>query len=355
LIVGIFIMGAAIWAIGLIAPLLILGGLAFAFLGVFGPEHVARWTGTDSPRLIAIGGGVGTVVVALLCGNAVYGELLSRPTPTPLVAAYTYQMPTFAAATATPWTAPWPTATPYAPSSTTPSASPTPTAPPTRLVAVIGQTGICQLLLSADFLDVSPGSGYFPLSDRSGFAALDVLDTDGGENAFADAATRRVEELREVVAGYTVTDVQPSASALRLAYSGSVEGNAGRGVLHIAQFGRTVCSVTLFALPDSPLALDVTLGEMTVSLRLAAPITMEPFTPSAAPASGLVRDEGCGSRGGPGFRLPNGKCASWEDVYGSTGSGSSGGGGGGSSGGCGSRGGPGGPRTKSGKCPSWPR
>lgn len=32
-----------------------------------------------------------------------------------------------------------------------------------------------------------------------------------------------------------------------------------------------------------------------------------------APKAELTADEGCGSRGGPGFRLPNGKCASWSD------------------------------------------
>jgi endonuclease YncB( thermonuclease family) len=32
-----------------------------------------------------------------------------------------------------------------------------------------------------------------------------------------------------------------------------------------------------------------------------------------APKAELISDEGCGSRGGPGFRLPNGKCASWGD------------------------------------------
>lgn len=75
-------------------------------------------------------------------------------------------------------------------------------------------------------------------------------------------------------------------------------------------------------------------------------------------------DQGCGSRGGPGYRLPNGKCASWSDeqkqlqapisapvaavplvstpepVVSS------------SSHGCGSRGGPG-YRLASGKCASW--
>lgn len=62
----------------------------------------------------------------------------------------------------------------------------------------------------------------------------------------------------------------------------------------------------------------------------------------------ITRASGCGSRGGPGYRLPNGQCAGWDDVYSKGGSRT----GGGSSGGCGSRGGPGGPRDRSGRYPS---
>ena len=37
--------------------------------------------------------------------------------------------------------------------------------------------------------------------------------------------------------------------------------------------------------------------------------------PTTNPTAYAPRSEsGCGSRGGPGFRLANGKCASWDDV-----------------------------------------
>jgi hypothetical protein len=75
-----------------------------------------------------------------------------------------------------------------------------------------------------------------------------------------------------------------------------------------------------------------------------------------------VATEGCGSRGGPGYRLANGKCASWGDeakpsahprtsestVSSPTPETSSG------RRGCGSRGGPG-YRLSNGKCASWHR
>lgn len=82
-----------------------------------------------------------------------------------------------------------------------------------------------------------------------------------------------------------------------------------------------------------------------VVFGLSKDVTGLPKPRSAAARSTGPR-QGCGSRGGPGYRLPNGECAGWDDVYRRPSSG-------GSSGGCGSRGGPGGPRTRSGRCPSW--
>ena len=88
---------------------------------------------------------------------------------------------------------------------------------------------------------------------------------------------------------------------------------------------------------------------------VSAPPKVEPKSPAA---------DGCGSRGGPGYRLPNGKCASWNNEKNSqapivaappmpivspqptaerpeT-----------TAGGCGSRGGPG-YRLSNGNCASW--
>ncbi|HEY8600039.1 MAG TPA: hypothetical protein VIL85_16500 [Thermomicrobiales bacterium] len=37
--------------------------------------------------------------------------------------------------------------------------------------------------------------------------------------------------------------------------------------------------------------------------------------PSALAGIPAYGSDGCGSRGGPGYRLTNGKCASWDEFY----------------------------------------
>jgi hypothetical protein len=47
-------------------------------------------------------------------------------------------------------------------------------------------------------------------------------------------------------------------------------------------------------------------------LRPAATATPIPLPPSSGSGSNGGGSGGCGSRGGPGYRLPNGKCAGWR-------------------------------------------
>jgi hypothetical protein len=51
-------------------------------------------------------------------------------------------------------------------------------------------------------------------------------------------------------------------------------------------------------------------GSLTAEIVEAGDV--EVIVPRLAPSTGGSRG-GCGSRGGPGYRLPNGKCASWSD------------------------------------------
>ncbi len=98
--------------------------------------------------------------------------------------------------------------------------------------------------------------------------------------------------------------------------------------------------VTLTALP----LLSCTTNPFTTTAEVAAPIAVEATPPAVIPeaqvrpapvvvaptprpvpkvvAVGLPsttvtihHSGGCGSRGGPGYRLPNGKCASWHHKH----------------------------------------
>ncbi len=45
----------------------------------------------------------------------------------------------------------------------------------------------------------------------------------------------------------------------------------------------------------------------------ATPVLSNPTSRSYNSNASRGGGRGCGSRGGPGYRLPNGKCASWKD------------------------------------------
>jgi hypothetical protein len=96
-------------------------------------------------------------------------------------------------------------------------------------------------------------------------------------------------------------------------------------------------------------------GDVALSDGRKGIVTFEPLPAThPAPVVSTVRT-GCGSRGGPGYRFPNGQCASWRDYHrkvdapkpSSAGKSKHRKGGG-----CGSLGGPG-YRLPNGKCASW--
>jgi hypothetical protein len=64
----------------------------------------------------------------------------------------------------------------------------------------------------------------------------------------------------------------------------------------------------LTATPTRPIP---TATPAPTSSRVSASPTVQPVTNLGVVTGG---GSGCGSRGGPGYRLNNGKCASWEDA-----------------------------------------
>lgn len=391
---------------------------------------------------------------------------------------------------------------PAAPTST-PAATPVPPPATAAPVTAIDRDRQCRIAVPVGFAEDTPGSGYFPARDHTGFVALDAPDTDRGTLTLDQALGTVLAGLAAALPDYHETGVERAAGEVRVAFVAATDGGVGHGLAAFRQFGPIVCGATLFLADDAPLSLDATAGALVASLGLAPGATLRPTpvpptptprpptptpvppTPTSVPvialpgvgaravgagfavtlhrvtdplATGqaLVKPEdgrrrvaleltventgtapffyaeveaklatldgleyypwlgtptpelgtgtlqpgaarrgwvsydipadaglaallyqpiattptwvihalapgitgvasaagawsgggatGCGSRGGPGYRLPNGQCAGWDDVRS--------GGSGGSGGGCGSRGGPGGARTSGGKCPS---
>jgi micrococcal nuclease len=78
-----------------------------------------------------------------------------------------------------------------------------------------------------------------------------------------------------------------------------------------AQADAAIVAPTTAAQPPDPDCVDGPgIRRQDGSCATAADIVVDLLL---APKAELISDEGCGSRGGPGFRLPNGKCASWGD------------------------------------------
>jgi len=58
----------------------------------------------------------------------------------------------------------------------------------------------------------------------------------------------------------------------------------------------------------------VVVAKATVPPRAAPTVAQPPAAPAGGNNGVTGGGSGCGSRGGPGYRLANGKCASWEDA-----------------------------------------
>ena len=60
------------------------------------------------------------------------------------------------------------------------------------------------------------------------------------------------------------------------------------------------------------LAAKGSIRDGSVTAEIVETGTMDVQVPADQPTASGVSSGGCGSRGGPGYRLANGKCASWS-------------------------------------------
>lgn len=230
-----------------------------------------------------------------------------------------------------------PSATPLPPTPTmTMTVAPSPTAPtPVALTGPTVSFVTCQITLPEGFTEDSPESGYFPADDDRGFISLDASDTDGGSASFNTAVEVVFAQLQQIFADYQYVEVDRSPQSSRFSFTGRVSGGTGQGAAYFAQVGTTMCGITVFFFRDVPTQSDAVLDALVTSLRVVnrpsptATATSIPVPPTPSPTlPARLRVTLVPVPSGPG--VP-------------------------SRGGCGSRGGPGGPRTKSGKCPAWPK
>jgi hypothetical protein len=284
----------------------------------------------------------------------------TTPTPTPPSPTPTLAIPTSTAtatatatptatATLTPTTTPVPTATSTPiPPTATPTEVPTPTPvpptptplPPSPRIGATANGDVFAVTVHR-MADPAPFPTYLPPKSGHRYADFDVTVTNRGDKPlFNCSGLFKLGTIDREVFISSLSTQKPDIGCGDIAPSKSARG------------------WVRFTIPidEEPAALlyePIKTPSSWVIFALADDVIVVP--PAASSASGGSSSnyggrKGCGSRGGPGFRLPNGECAGWDDVYGNN---APSGGGGGGSGGCGSRGGPGGPRTKSGKCPSW--
>jgi hypothetical protein len=143
-------------------------------------------------------------------------------------------------------------------------------------------TGACRAALSAVFRVDAANSGYFPATDGSGFAALDVVDVGAGTDA-------HIASLGNLFADFRPTSESRDANGLRVDFTGAIGGRAGRGSIYLRPLDNTrACQVLLFAVDGSSLpaeaAFQTMIGTLTVvPSAVPAPAPPPPPAPVAPP------------------------------------------------------------------------
>lgn len=153
---------------------------------------------------------------------------------------------------------------------------------------------LCQLAVPAAFAEDTPGSGYFPARDRTGFVAIDAPDRAGGANTFDQALATVLVNLKALLPGYVETAAIRGQGSLRVEFTAAPDGRAGRGVAYFRDRGPFVCGGTLFLTADSPLPFDSTLQSLIATLdvvkRAKPRPTATPLPPTPTPAPPAARD-----------------------------------------------------------------
>lgn len=217
------------------------------------------WVGVVLALLLAAcgGGGQPTARSSRVTGAALPTATDLPPTPTALP-------------TSTPTPRPTPTATRPAP--TRPAATPLPALGNT----VYDPTGRCRLDLPAPFVERTPGSGYFPASDRSGFVGLDAHALAGGTRSRDDVVNAALRGVHALVVDYGQSAANWQGDTLRVAFTGGLLNLNGQGTVYFRQFGDTICQLTFFVLDIAPQAREKVLDPLIASLQLVDPAQPRP-------------------------------------------------------------------------------
>jgi hypothetical protein len=152
----------------------------------------------------------------------------------------------------------------------------------------------CQMTIPIGFAEDSPGSGYFPALDKTGFVTVEAPDTAGGANTFDQAVATVLANLKAVLPGYQETNVARSPGGLRVDFVATLDNGPGKGTAYFKEFGPIICGSTLFLMEQSASPFDASLQGMVATLQVVKgaqprptatplPPTPTPIPPTATP------------------------------------------------------------------------
>ena len=153
------------------------------------------------------------------------------------------------------------------------AASPAATVPPGGQRVT---SGACRAVLPEGFVEERAGGGYYPAADRSGFAALDWPDAPSVSRALPLVRAN----LARLLADFEQSGLDEQPTTARFSFTGRAEGRPGKGTVHLAAFGSSICVVTLYLVDSSAIPFEPTLATLVSSLEAIDP---PPPRPTATP------------------------------------------------------------------------
>ena len=156
-----------------------------------------------------------------------------------------------------------------------------PAASPAAVVASGGRlvtSGACRTTLPDGFTEEQAGGGYYPATDRSGFAALDWPDAPSVSRALPLVRAN----LGRLLADFEQTGLDEQATSARLDFTAMAEGRRGKGTMHLAAMGRSICVATLYLVDGSAIPYEPALTTLVSSLEAIDPPPPRP-TPTPTP------------------------------------------------------------------------
>ena len=147
-------------------------------------------------------------------------------------------------------------------------------------------SGACRMTLPEGFAEEQAGGGYYPATDRSGFAALDWPNAPSVSGALPLVRAN----LAQLLADFEQTGLDEQATSARFTFTGTAEGRPGRGTAYLAAFDRSICVATLYLVDDSPIPYEPTLATLISSLEAIDPPPPRPtVTPTPRPTPAPTR------------------------------------------------------------------